>query len=51
MAYFDLNLPHSVEAIIDDGYLHAQFVETYGVDPHDYPLVRFEGSFRDITPS
>ena len=44
VAYMDANLPHSVAAILDDRDVHRQFVETYSVDPDDYPLVTFEGN-------
>ena len=49
MAWFDAHLPESVEAIMMDRNVHHQFVHHYGVNPHDYPLVYFDGRFHDMT--
>lgn len=45
------NLPHSVEAILDDPWTHAKFIRFYGVREADYPLVEFRpggGGFREV---
>ena len=41
VAYYEERLPHSVAAILYDGPTHRQFLRTYGVSAHDYPLVGF----------
>ena len=42
VAYMDVHLPESVEAILQDAAVHSQFIEYYGVDAKDYPLVAFD---------
>lgn len=44
-AFHSRNLPHSVEAIIDDADTHRKFLETFaneGVTASSHPLVRFD---------
>ena len=46
-AYMDARLPQSIEAFLSDAggqtaSVHRQFLDFYGVNAEDYPLVRFD---------